>query len=408
MSGADLPSGPTPGLTHVLQIGTGAGRDWSAWQAAGAMRITLVEADPERAADLRAAAAGQAGVEVIEAAVSAGPGPRPYYRASLPGLSSFRPPAALKKLFPGLQIAVEEDTRPADPVALARAALPGEEGTEGEEGIGLLGLDVPGEALGILRALDRAGLLTRFGRIHLREGQTPLYEGAPPLAAIAAFLTGAGFETEPEQAPEDPDRPWLTARLNRAALRARRLEAELAQTGAALEALRAENTAAEVAHAATREAAAEAAESARAQAETLRDKLAAARAQAEAAATDRAAAGEAAAREIDTLRGHLAAAQAQIETAAAAEAALRAELGEAQSHAGALAEARHRLDLQAADLTEVQARYQALYAENQALTGLLRDLAAVLEAPAPKPEKPGSARKSPGKTTRKSKGKSGG
>ena len=72
--------------------------------------------------------------------------------------------------------------------------------------------------------------------------------------------------------------------------------------------------------------------------------------------------------------------------------------------------ARAALELKSADLVEIQTRYQALYEENQALTGLLRDLAALLSEPASKPGKTKTSRKTTGKTTRKSKtkGKSGG
>ena len=380
MSPLALSSGFGPDLTHVLQIGAGLGLDWPGWLAAGARQITLVEADPERAADLRAATVGHPEVEVIEAPVSLGQTPRPYFRASLPELSSFRAPTALKTLFPGLDISIEENTRPANPVTLTREA------TSDTAGAGLLCIEAPGEALDILRMVAEAGLLTRFGLIRLREGHSPLYEGAPPLNTIAEFLAGVGFETMIEPAPEDPARPWLRARFNPAQLRAAQAETDLTEAVAGAETLRADLETARTEAAAMRAQR----DGAQAQTETLRADLETARA------------------EAATLRAERDEAQAQTET-------LRADLETARAEAETQREDRSRmaraaLELKSADLVEIQTRYQALYEENQALTGLLRDLAALLSEPASKPGKSKTSRKTTGKTTRKSKtkGKSGG
>lgn len=390
------------GAARVLHIGAGADLDLPACLEAGAQSVTLTQADPDLAADLRGLAAPYPQISVIEAAVSAGPRPRAFYRASLPDLSSFRAPTALKKLFPGLKILSRDIVQPANPVTLAR-------GLAGE-GPAALVIEAPGEALGILRALEAAGLLTVFDTVRLREGLRPLYEGAPAAAAIADFLTGAGYEAAFDPEPADPDRPWLTARLDRAALEAAQLRADLDTARAALEAERAEAEAAR-AKAAAAEAGAQAARAQATEAAEVRAGLEAARQTAGAEADEARAGAEALRRDLEAAQKTIAAARTELEAAhtRAAEAGAEAEALRAQKQTGGaaeqdLAEARRLLALREGDLAEIQGRYAALYEENQSLTGLLRDLAGALGAtPGPTKTKAGGGS---GKTTRKPKSKS--
>lgn len=247
---AVLPALARP-IARIVHVGAGSGGDLPAYLETGAAEILMIEADADAAAELAARAATLAHVRTMRAALSADPAPRPFYRMNFPDLNSLSAPTALLELFPGLKIVSKNPAAPADP----RTALAPPDTPEGE-GSALLVLETPGEALGILNALTDAGRLRGFDAIALSDGREPLYEGAAPLAEIEAALEAAGYDTRPEDAPEEPERPWL------AAWRAPEKPAE-AETATPAEDI----AAAELAAA---EAAREAALSARAEAEAAR------------------------------------------------------------------------------------------------------------------------------------------
>ncbi len=340
---------PQVAISHVLHIGAGAGAELPAYLAAGAQHLVLTEADPERAAELRLAAAGVPvpgpHVHLIEAPVSAGPRARPFYRTSLPELSSFRAPTALRKLFPGLKILSQDTLAPADPLALVQEL--GIDANTTPQSEAALVIEAPGEALGILRALEGAGVLAAFGLIRLREGHRALYEGAPTAGAIATFLGKAGYQTAFEPEPEDPDRPWLAARLDRDAMEVDRLR----------QLTRVAQSEAKAARAAQTEIESTQDEAARAEIANLRKML-------------------------DTLRAELAIAHLRAIEAEAEVEAIQARAPSIESAEHQLDLTRKTLALREADLAEVQARFAALHSENQSLNELLSDLAAVLSPPA--------------------------
>lgn len=226
---ADL---PRP-IAHIVHIGAGPGGDLAAYLEACDGAILMVEAAAEPAAQLSAKAAGTPRVEVIRAAVSGDPQPRPFYEMNFPDLNSLAAPAGLKKVFPGLRVLSEQTVTPVSPAALLQDRLDPD-----RAGSNLLVIEAPGETLGILEALHDAGRLQAFGAICLQEGIEPLYDGAAPVAEIEGFLDRAGFRTRIEPAPQDPDRPYLAARLDLAAREQRqkldRLGAALAEKEAAL------------------------------------------------------------------------------------------------------------------------------------------------------------------------------
>ncbi|MBY6069092.1 hypothetical protein KUW17_20280 [Leisingera aquaemixtae] len=196
---------PLP-FSHVLHIGAGGGGDAGAYLAAGLNPVVLAEADPEAAAELQQLAAAHSVVRAVQAAVSARPGPQTYYRTNFSDLNGLRAPGpALRALFPGLEVLAAEPAATVAPEALvAEAGLP-------QDGAGLLVIEAPGEAAGILQALARAGLLEGFRSVRVQEGRQPLYDGAPGLAELQALLQELGYEGWLEPAPEDPDRPYLFA-----------------------------------------------------------------------------------------------------------------------------------------------------------------------------------------------------
>lgn len=207
---AGLLAGLSRPLAGVVHIGAGEGGELPAFLGTACASILLVEADPEQAAALEQAA-DDPRIKVVQAAVSGDPAPRPFFRLNLAEMSALRTPSALRDLFPGLRILSQEKVTPADPATLLRPWLAG-------AGSRCLVLETPGEVLGILKALDAAGLLHSFDGIALRESVEPLYAQAEPLERIQAFLSEGSFHVEREAGPPEPERPWICARLNRASL----------------------------------------------------------------------------------------------------------------------------------------------------------------------------------------------
>lgn len=197
-------------VANIVHIGAGDGSDMTAYLQAEPRAVLLAEANPEAVARLETLAAEHSGVTVVEAAVSADPEKRPFHHTNFPELDSFRAPTGLTELFPGLRVLSQAPVAPTDPAQLiGRLELDG-------DGSNLLVLETPGESLGILETLAAAGLLVRFDAIRLREGRVQLYDGAATAGEIRDYLAGLGFAATVESTPEDPERPYLDARLDRA------------------------------------------------------------------------------------------------------------------------------------------------------------------------------------------------
>jgi hypothetical protein len=208
-------------IAHIIHIGAGTGRDLPAYLTANPAAVTLIEADPETAAQLSVTAAAHPSVTVIEAAVSANLRKRAFRRTNFSDLNSFRKPTGLQELFPGLRTLSREAVKPTDPVRLVRDL------DLSRKGSNLLVIEAPGEALGILKALKTADLLLGFDAIRLQEGYEALYHLAPTAQDIRSFLVDAGYLVEFETNPEDPERPYLSARVDRKALETARRISDL-------------------------------------------------------------------------------------------------------------------------------------------------------------------------------------
>lgn len=202
---ADLPAAPA----HILHIGAGQALALDAYLASGAARVTLVEADPDIAAALAARVGDDDRLRVICAAISATEGTRPFHRTNLPDLNAFHAPDKAPALFPGLRMLSSAPLSAMLPTDLLNS-LDG----PAQDGPQLLVIEAFGEALGILQALARADMLSRFDRVRVQEARDTLYSGIPPLDAVQAALVEAGFVTAPDQRTDDPDLPVLIARMD--------------------------------------------------------------------------------------------------------------------------------------------------------------------------------------------------
>ncbi|MGE4327254.1 MAG: hypothetical protein AB7E21_14315, partial [Pseudodonghicola sp.] len=206
-------AGQVKPIARIIHIGAGAGSELPAYLAAGAASVLLVEARAETAAELALATGTDPRIETLQGAVSADPTPRPFFQTNFPELDSLNPATeALRELFPGLRILSAKTVAPLDPVTLLQDRPLDAEGQQ------ILVLETPGETLGLLKALADADLLHHFETIFLKEWLQPLYLNAAPAEQILAYLGERDFQTTTEAQPEDPDRPWVAAHLNRAAL----------------------------------------------------------------------------------------------------------------------------------------------------------------------------------------------
>ncbi|KGB83243.1 hypothetical protein JT55_02710 [Rhodovulum sp. NI22] len=210
-------AGQTEPIARIVHIGAGAGTELPAYLATGASSVLLVEARAEAAAELALATGTDPRIETLQGAVSADPTPRPFFQTNFPELDSLNPPTeALRELFPGLRILSDKKIAPLDPVTLLQDRPLDAEGQQ------ILVLETPGETLGLLQALADADLLHHFETIFLKDWLQPLYLNAAPAEQILAYLGEQDFQITPEARPEDPDRPWVAAHLNQAALTHRR------------------------------------------------------------------------------------------------------------------------------------------------------------------------------------------
>lgn len=187
-------------LGSVLHLGAGDGRLLPALLASGAQQIVLTEADPDRAAAVRAQAEAHDGVEVFDCAAAAADGRAKLRRMNLREASALRPPSGMAKLFPGLREigVIEVDTR--DAAALAALITPQTERSN------LLILDTPGEEGAILARLLEGPSLARFDHILTTLPKEPLYEGSATGSELMEMLMSRDF-TLVGRDDSDPDLP---------------------------------------------------------------------------------------------------------------------------------------------------------------------------------------------------------
>lgn len=215
IAGLDGPVG------HIVHIGAGEGRGLSTYLAARPEAVTLIEPDPGQLPRLQAAAAGHDSVHVIEVAVSPDPNAGILHRFAFGDLNSLRRPTGLWQLFPSLEELAGVPVTRRDPVALVCGLDLKKDRTH------VLVIEAPGEVLGIVQALNEAGLLTCFAAIRVQEGQGSLYQGAGTFAQVRAMLEVSGFSHEPQIDEADPDRPVLSVLFDVEGQRRKALEVQL-------------------------------------------------------------------------------------------------------------------------------------------------------------------------------------
>ncbi|MEO8333245.1 MAG: hypothetical protein ABI479_12505, partial [Gallionella sp.] len=210
-------------LNTIVYMGAGSCNELDALLALQPLRMLLIEADPQLAATLQARTATLKQIQVHNIAVSGHPGPATFYRYNLPHAGSLHPASGLLELFPGLKTVEQLQMNSASPASLLQ---PLQIVAEQEN---LLIIDLPGEELPVLQALQQAGQLHLFSQLQLHCGRQPLYEGSKPASQILQWLRGQGFDVLAEDDTQDSDSPCWTLQRNALYLHNRELEQQLVQ-----------------------------------------------------------------------------------------------------------------------------------------------------------------------------------
>ena len=208
-------------LNTLVYMGAGSGSELNTLLALQPQRLLLIEADPQLASALQARTATLKQIQILNTAVSGHPGPAIFHRYNLPHAGSLHPASGLLELFPGLKTVGQLQMKSESPVTLLQ---PLQMVAEQEN---LLIIDLPGEELAVLQALQQAGQLHLFRQLQLHCGRQPLYEGSKPAARILQWLQGQGFDVLTEDDTQDPDRPNWTLQRNALHLHSRELEQQL-------------------------------------------------------------------------------------------------------------------------------------------------------------------------------------
>ncbi|MEG7525347.1 MAG: hypothetical protein M3H12_20055, partial [Chromatiales bacterium] len=90
-------------------------------------------------------------------------------------------------------------------------------------------IDLPGEELSVLKALQQADQLHFFEQLQLHCGRQSLYEGGEPATTILQWLQDQGFDLLTEDDSQDPDRPCWDLNRNKLQLDHRDLKKQLVQ-----------------------------------------------------------------------------------------------------------------------------------------------------------------------------------
>ena len=142
----------TTPVDALIHLGAGRCSELDDYLALKPERLVLVEADPRLAAALKARVAEMPQVEVIEQTVSGQRGRRRFHRYNQSDVSSLHAPGpALLAIFPGLRLMQEIQVDAVTPAALLGPMKLNENHNN------RLIIDLPGEELAVLKALEEAG-----------------------------------------------------------------------------------------------------------------------------------------------------------------------------------------------------------------------------------------------------------
>ncbi|NJC88971.1 MAG: hypothetical protein FIB02_10670 [Desulfuromonas sp.] len=192
----------------LVHFGAGRCSELDKYLALQPGRLLLVEADPLLAEMLHARAAAFPHVQVCCAAVAGVAGPGRFYRYNLPDAGSLHAASGLRQLFPGLRTLEQFDVEMVRPESLLHPLRLAAEQDN------FLVIDLPGEELPVLQALQDSRQLHLFRQLYLNCGREPLYEGSVAARQILNWLQEQGFDLLAVNDRQDPDRPCWSLQRN--------------------------------------------------------------------------------------------------------------------------------------------------------------------------------------------------
>ena len=213
---------PTTPLDALIHLGAGRCSELDDYLALKPERLVLVEADPRLAAALKARVAEMPRVEVIEKTVSGQQGRRHFHRYNQADVSSLHAPGpALLAIFPGLRLLQEIEVDAVTPAALLEPMQLNQNHNN------RLVIDLPGEELAVLKALEEAGHLHLFQQIKLQCGHDALYEEGVTASKILEWLKDHGYDLLAQDDGRDPDRPGWYFKRNKLQIEVQDLREQL-------------------------------------------------------------------------------------------------------------------------------------------------------------------------------------
>lgn len=184
--------------------------DWALRRQSG--QVALVTGDPGVQRLLRRAAAGKAGVQVIDAVVAAQASAAQWLRFNVSEVDGLLEPAALHQVYPRLQMLERLPVRTLD-LSAVLALLPC---IKRQDGSNVLVLELPGLELSVLQSLPD-DQLQLFDWILLRCAKDGLYElGAKP-SEVSSHLQARFYESFGDEDQSDPLWPLALFRFDESA-----------------------------------------------------------------------------------------------------------------------------------------------------------------------------------------------
>ncbi len=169
-------------IDTIVHFGAGRCSELDSYLTLQPRQLLLVEADLQLAEDLQNRTTDCESVQVTRAAVAGKPGPATFHRFTSTGSQQPASCHRLAEAFPGLKTVELLPVKTVSPTALLE---PMQLQAEQEN---RLVIDLPGEELPVLLALQQSQQLDLFSQIHLYCGREQLYEGSEPQHR---FLSGS-------------------------------------------------------------------------------------------------------------------------------------------------------------------------------------------------------------------------
>jgi FkbM family methyltransferase len=213
-----------PSIDTIVHFGAGRCSELENYLALQPRQLLLVEADPQLAEDLQNRTKNRESVQVKCAAIAGKPGPAIFNRYNLPEVSSLRCAKGLIELFPGLKTVDKLKVEAISPDSLLSPL------NLNPEQENLMVIDLPGEELSVLKALQQSQKLHLFSEVLLHCGCQSLYEGSELAEEVLEWLRGENFDLVAEDNSINPDRPCWTLRRNDMQLRNYELQDQVEQS----------------------------------------------------------------------------------------------------------------------------------------------------------------------------------